>query len=137
VRASISNRQREVRVKVRLLQSQLDRALKRLPRPLPDSVEAIEIALVDRATMAKVHADFLGDPSETDVITFPYGEILVCPAVAEQAAPEHGHSVHDETLLYALHGILHLAGYDDTTPAARREMHAAQDKLLKKTLAAR
>jgi probable rRNA maturation factor len=135
VRASISNRQDDIRVKVRLLQSQLDRALKLLPRPLPDSVEAIEIVLVDRATMAQVHLDFLGDASETDVITFPYGEILVCPAVAYDASLALEMTLHDEVLLYALHGILHLTGYDDTTPEARREMHEAQDKLLKKVLA--
>jgi probable rRNA maturation factor len=135
VRASISNRQAEVRVKVRLLQSRLERALKLLPRPLPGSVDAIEVVLVDRATMAQVHHDFLGDPTETDVITFPYGEILVCPAVAYDASLALEATLHDEVLLYALHGILHLAGYDDTTPDARREMHEAQDKLLKKVLA--
>jgi probable rRNA maturation factor len=135
VRASISNRQAEVRVKVRLLQSQLDRALKLLPRPLPRGVEALEIVLVDRATMAEVHGDFLGDPTETDVITFPYGEILVCPAVAYDASLALEATLDEEVLLYALHGILHLTGYDDTTPAARVEMHDVQAELLKKVLA--
>ena len=135
MRASISNRQAEVRVKVRLLQSRLDRALKLLPRPLPRGVEALEIILVDRKTMAEVHGDFLGDPTETDVITFPYGEILVCPAVAYDASLALGATLDEEILLYALHGILHLAGYDDVTPDLRRQMHEAQDKLLKKVLA--
>ncbi len=80
--------------------------------------------------MAQVHGSFLGDPTETDVITFPYGEILVCPAVAREQAPRYAVSVHDEILLYALHGLLHLAGYDDTTTALARVMDAAQRKLL-------
>jgi probable rRNA maturation factor len=124
-----------VPLKVRPLRSRLERALTLLPRPLPAGLEAIDIVLVDRATMAQVHADFLGDPSETDVITFPYGEILICPAVAQEQAPTHGVAIDDEVLLYALHGILHLTGYDDTTPGVRRKMHAAQDELLKKVLA--
>jgi probable rRNA maturation factor len=91
---------------------------------------AIDIVLVDRATMTRVHADFLGDATETDVITFPYGEILVCPAVAADRARELGVAFADEVLLYALHGLLHLAGYDDTTPRLAKLMAAAQEKLL-------
>jgi probable rRNA maturation factor len=102
-----------------------------LPRPLPAGLKEIQIVLVDRTTMAQVHGAFLGDVTETDVITFPYGEILVCPAVARDQAPAHHASLEDEILLYALHGILHLTGYDDTTPAQARTMATAQAKLLK------
>jgi probable rRNA maturation factor len=105
-----------------------------LPAPLPADIEAIEIILVDRATMATVHGDFLGDWTETDVITFPYGEILVCPAVAREQAPSHGQETDREILLYALHGILHLVGYDDTTPAEAQKMAEAQDKLLRRVI---
>ncbi len=122
-------------MQVRRLRSQLDRALTLLPRPLPASVEAIEVVLVDRATMAHVHADFLGDATETDVITFPYGEILVCPAVAQDAALVQEMAVHDEVLLYALHGVLHLCGYDDRSPDDAAEMVLAQDELLRQALA--
>jgi len=84
--------------------------------------------------MARVHGDFLGDSSETDVITFPYGEILVCPAVARDRAADYGLEAEEEVLLYALHGLLHLAGYDDTTPEAARSMASAQTRLLKRVL---
>jgi probable rRNA maturation factor len=135
VRVSISNRQTEVPLKVRRLRSRLERALTLLPRPLPGDLGAIDIVLVDRAAIARAHADFLDDPTETDVITFPYGEILVCPAIAREQAPAHGAALDDEVLLYALHGILHLTGYDDTTVKAAREMVQAQEALLKKVLA--
>jgi probable rRNA maturation factor len=91
--------------------------------------------LVDRATMARVHGDFLGDPTETDVITFPYGEILICPAVARKQAPVQGLSVEREVLLYGLHGLLHLVGYDDATPASRNRMEAEQKRLLRRVTA--
>jgi len=81
--------------------------------------------------MARVHGDFLSDSSETDVITFPYGEILVCPAVARDRAGEFDLGVDEEILLYALHGLLHLAGYDDTTLELAKEMAQAQARLLK------
>ena len=73
----------------------------------------------------------MDDPTETDVITFPYGEILVCPAVAHDRAREYKLKPDDEVLLYGLHGLLHLAGYDDTTPKLAKEMAAAQEKLLR------
>ena len=110
----------------------LNAALPLLPRPLPPELSEIEIVLVDRATIARVHGQFMDDPTETDVITFPYGEILVCPAVAHDRARELKLKPDDEVLLYALHGLLHLAGYDDTTPKLAKEMAAAQDILLKK-----
>jgi probable rRNA maturation factor len=130
----LSNQQNEVRLPVRPLLRQLKAALAVLPRPLPGHVTEVSFVLVDRATMARVHADFLGDPTETDVITFPYGEIVVCPAVAREQAPRHGLNVEEETLLYALHGLLHLTGYDDTTPQEARKMARAQGGLLKRVL---
>ncbi len=117
---------------MRPLLQRLRASLAFLPRPLPEELEEIEFILIDRATMGRVHADFLGDPAETDVITFPYGEILVCPAVAQDRAAEFGHAVEQEVLLYCLHGLLHLTGYDDTAPRLAKEMAAAQMELLEK-----
>ena len=130
----LSNQQSEIAVQVRPLRRRLESALPLLPRPLPAELTDIAFVLVDRATMSRVHGDFLGDPSETDVITFPYGEILVCPAVAHDQAQGYGLATQDEVLLYCLHGLLHLAGYDDTKPKLAREMAEAQEKLLKRVL---
>ena len=124
-----------MRVRVRLLQSQLERALKLLPRPLPPDVASIEVVLLDRAAMTQVHGDFLGDATVTDVITFPYGEILVCPSVAQDAALTLGLKLHEEVLLYILHGVLHLTGFDDKEPGSAREMTQAQEELRRRVLA--
>ncbi len=135
MRVRLSNQQSEVPLKVLPLQQLFKRALPLLPRPLPAELTEIEVVFVDRATMAQVHGTFLDDATETDVITFPYGEILVCPAVARDQAPSYGAALENEILLYALHGLLHLAGYDDTTPAAARAMYRAQSKLLRQVTA--
>ena len=117
-------------MRVRPLQRLLEAALPRLPRPFSPDLAKIEVVLVDRATMARVHADFLGDPAETDVITFPYGEIVVCPAVAREQGARFGLEVGHEVLLYAIHGLLHLAGYDDRTEKEAREMARIQRRIL-------
>jgi probable rRNA maturation factor len=131
----LSNQQSETAVRVRPLLQRLKAAIPLLPRPLPAELGEVQFILVDRATMARVHGDFLGDPTETDVITFPYGEIVVCPSVARDRAGDFGLKVDQEILLYCLHGLLHLSGYDDTTPKLAKEMEAAQAVFLKQVLA--
>ena len=81
--------------------------------------------------ISRVHGEFMGDASTTDVITFPYGEILICPAVAQERVHPHRLGLEDEVLLYALHGLLHLAGYDDRKLVDARKMSRAQMHLLR------
>jgi probable rRNA maturation factor len=98
------------------------------------SLLGIEIAVLGARAMAKVHRDFLGIPGSTDVITFPYGEILVCAPVAAERAREFGHDTTTELALYAIHGLLHLSGHDDISPAQEKRMTTAQEKILSAVL---
>ena len=90
----------------------------------------IGIAVVDDPTITKVHAEFLGDDSPTDVISFMLdyspsrleGEVVASAETAIARAPEFDWSPEEELLLYVIHGVLHLVGYDDTTPKARKTM---------------
>ena len=100
------------------------------------ALPAVEITILGARAMAKVHRDFLGIPGATDVITFPYGEILVCAPVAAERSREFGHDTTTELALYAIHGLLHLSGYDDTTSALAARMSAAQERILAKSLSA-
>lgn len=95
----------------------------------------VEISILGARAMARVHREFLGIPGATDVITFPYGEILVCAPVAADRAREFGQDTTAELALYIIHGLLHLSGHDDTTPAKAGRMAAAQEKILQKVLA--
>jgi probable rRNA maturation factor len=98
------------------------------------SLPGIEITVLGARAMARVHRDFLGIPGPTDVITFPYGEILVCAPIAAERAREFGHDTTTELALYAIHGLLHLSGLDDTTAAQEKRMAAAQEKILASVL---
>ena len=91
----------------------------------------VEISILGSRAMAKVHRDFLNIPGATDVITFPYGEILVCAHIAAARAPEFGHSTTQELALYIIHGLLHLSGFDDLTPPEAEKMAATQQEILK------
>ena len=105
-------------------------AARRLGGPLA-SLSIIEISVVGTRAMARVHRDFLKIPGPTDVITFPYGEILVCAPIAAARAGEFALSITDEIALYMIHGLLHLAGYDDIRPADAARMAREQERILK------
>ena len=83
----------------------------------------VNVTLIDDAEIARVHAQFMDDPSPTDVITFPYGEegeILISVETAERQSAEYQVSFEREVALYLVHGPLHLGGYDDQDDAAQR-----------------
>lgn len=90
----------------------------------------LEISLLDDEEMGRVHRDFLGDDAPTDVITFQHGEILIGWEVAKRQALEFGESWEREVALYGLHGMLHLAGYNDIQDDEREEMRLRQEELL-------
>lgn len=81
-----------------------------------------------------MHRDFFNDDTPTDVITFPYGEILVCPEIARQQGKRWKHSTEIETLLYGIHGMLHLAGFDDIQDRDFEKMRLTQEKVLRQVL---
>lgn len=100
---------------------------------LPDLTE-VEVSLVDDATIADVHGEFMDDPTPTDVITFHHGEILVSVDTARREGPGHGNSPEAETLLYIIHGLLHLNGHTDLREPDRTAMHREQESILHRVL---
>ena len=50
--------------------------------------------------------------------------------MAAQRAAEYQWTPHEELILYLVHGLLHLCGYDDLTPAERRIMRAREKEIL-------
>jgi probable rRNA maturation factor len=89
----------------------------------------ISLAVVNDRTIAELNERFLDHQGPTDVISFALedqtaaragtidGEIVVSAETAIRAAGRFGTSMQYELLLYAIHGTLHLTGYDDLTAA--------------------
>ena len=98
----------------------------------------LSLAFMTDAKLAKLHADFLDDPTTTDVITFEgepafgvAGEICVSADTAATYSKTNDRDFSEELTLYVVHGWLHLAGYDDLQPAKKRNMRAAEARALK------
>jgi len=102
----------------------------------------LSVVFLTDPALARLHADFLADPSPTDVITFEgnpalgvAGEICVSADAARRQAARPG-AFPAELMLYVIHGWLHLAGYDDLQPAKKRVMRRAEARALGLLLAA-
>lgn len=85
--------------------------------------------------IADLHLRFMNIPGPTDVLSFagdyPYlGDVAVSYETACRQANEMGHPVLREIAYLALHGFLHLVGYDDLTDDDQRCMLARQDELI-------
>ncbi len=99
----------------------------------------IEVAFIDEPSIQRLHYDYLQDPSSTDIITFDLGlspeqirlgALYICPEVAERHASKFKTSTQKEAQRLIAHGILHLLGYDDHSPADRRRMRRREKKIL-------
>jgi probable rRNA maturation factor len=90
----------------------------------------IFIWLISDRRMEFLHRKFLGQSGSTDVLTFQHGEIFISVDTARRNARAFGNSLLRELKLYIVHGLLHLHGFDDQTPAEARKMKTAQEKIL-------
>lgn len=136
IAVEVSDRQRTLRLGSRWLVGIVRRALAR------QGIAAAEIGilLVDDAGIAELHERWLDVPGPTDVITFDLadetagdrlqGDIVVSTETAARTARTLGWSPRHEAAYYVIHGLLHLAGYDDHTAADRRAMRARERVLL-------
>jgi len=129
------NNQRQI---IGVPRRRLTRLLRLAAPPEWDAAE-LSVAVVDAEQMKALNRCYTGRQRETDVLAFPLadasdpmvGEVVVCATVAQDEAAARGVPAEDELALYVLHGMLHLLGYDDHTPAARRKMYAREAELLK------
>lgn len=134
IAVDVSDRQDVLRVSRRWLDRIVRAALR------AEGVERAEIgvSLVDDRRIAAVHRRWLGVAGPTDVITFDLsagvgpraaglaGDLVVSTETARRMARAVGWTPHRELAYYVVHGLLHLAGYDDHSPADRRAMRSRE-----------
>ena len=91
----------------------------------------------------ELNRSFRNVDTVTDVLTFPawegeislaadgyLGDIMICYERAKEQAQEYGHSLERELSFLAVHGVLHLLGYDHMTEADEQRMRARQTLIL-------
>jgi probable rRNA maturation factor len=102
-----------------------------LPQSRLNHLEQIEATILSNRAIAKIHGEFLKDRAPTDVITFPYGEILIGAGIVSKNAERFGHTATEEAALCVIHGLLHLAGWRDQTAQEAKVMAEKQEQIFK------
>jgi probable rRNA maturation factor len=112
----------------------------------------LSLLFVDEDTISRLNGRFMDAHGPTDVLAFPIddpgaaasgvdvsrpeaaplllGDVVVCPAVAERQAPDHGASYDDELALLVVHGVLHVLGHDHAEVDETARMQARERELL-------
>lgn len=136
--AAVSNLQRKVRVSPRRLRATALAALRALGRGDRD----VHVSVVDDPAIRRLNARYLRTRKTTDVLAFDLhapgpsrlmGEVIVCADTARRQARRLGVSVALELDLLVVHGLLHLAGWDDHEPREARLMHEREREILAET----
>jgi probable rRNA maturation factor len=102
---------------------------------------SLSLAFVDNERIRDVNRRFLKHDFATDVLSFlledgidrVFGELVISTEFAAGEAKKRRISVEQELLRYVAHGILHLLGYDDVTPAKKRAMWRRQEAYLRRS----
>ncbi len=118
---------------------------------------SINLKICNREEIQNLNKKFRNIDKETDVLSFPnlnfvdkkidnkalseeldqetglvsLGDIVICKEIAKSQAKEYGHSYKRELCFLALHGLLHLIGYDHENKEEEQEMMEKAEGILK------
>lgn len=113
------------------------------------SVIECSVSFVDNERIREINRDYRGKDVATDVISFALddddsdvslmpsdmthhlGDIIISIDKAKEQAQAYNHSFEREIGFLALHGFLHLNGYDHMSEEEEKEMFSLQDEILK------
>lgn len=104
----------------------------------------LTLVITDDTTMQQYNRDYRGVDAPTDVLSFEnvvdqefpglednyLGDIVIAYPTAEKQAQHKGHQTSQELALLAVHGALHLLGYDHDTAESKDQMWQAQREVL-------
>jgi probable rRNA maturation factor len=109
----------------------------------------VSITFVDNETIQEINREYRSIDKPTDVISFALeemgeneveivgedlprvlGDIIISIPKAREQAEEYGHSFMRELGFLAVHGFLHLLGYDHETPEDEKKMFTRQEEIL-------
>ena len=119
------------------------------------SMVSVSINFVSGEEIHNLNRTFRDTDRETDVLSFPnlnkgcsqslkefdsernfddkklfLGDIVICKKIAYAQAKEYGHSKQREVCFLALHGLLHLLGYDHIKREDEKIMMAKAEEIL-------
>lgn len=109
----------------------------------------MSLSFVDKNEIQEINRDYRGKDVPTDVISFALndetdeieilgleeeintlGDVIICVEIAKEQAQEYNHSFDREIGFLAVHGLLHLLGYDHMEEDDEKIMFSKQEEIL-------
>ena len=99
----------------------------------------VSLAFIDDKEMRRLNRNYRKKDKTTDVLSFAgegddhdfFGEIVISPAQIKKQAKENGNTFQGELIFILVHGLLHLAGYNDETEKDRIKMIKLGERFIK------
>ena len=95
--------------------------------------DVISLEYKPESSLSFDEEDLVDDPDLAEVLTefdAYIGELFISVDKAREQAQEYGHSFEREMGFLAVHGFLHINGYDHYTPQEEKEMFSLQEEIL-------
>jgi probable rRNA maturation factor len=105
----------------------------------------VALLLTSDARLRELNHSYRGIDEATDVLSFALteseepdcpesrralGDIVISVPRAHRQAAEYGHSLERELVFLAVHGMLHLLGYDHQTETERAAMRLLEERVM-------
>lgn len=108
------------------------RILKKSVATLKFELTELSVAFLSESEMRRVNKIYRGVDAPTDVLSFSYGEILLCPDyIKKKYKTTSAKQYAKQAKLLFAHGILHIAGYGHSTKRDESAMRVLEEKLVK------
>ena len=109
------------------------RSLNKSFRDVDAVTDVLSFPTVDNAERKVLDVkDFAPTAINPDTHKLNIGDVIICQERAIEQAAEFGHSLKREMSFLALHGLLHLLGYDHVESADEEQMTRLQNEILTK-----
>lgn len=127
---AVSNLNKKHRINEKSIVKIVANILKILKR---SSNTKLDVVFLSNRTIRPLNKRYKGADRVTDVLSFDLGscgQILISSDMALKNSRTFNTTLEKELVLYVIHGILHLLGYDDEKSKARAKMFKKQDSIL-------
>jgi len=134
IRVDIKDMQKKIKVDRKFIRRVVRETLKREAKG-----GEVSIVLTDNEYIRELNLKYRSVDRATDVLAFPMdeeilGDIVISVEKAKEQALVYRKSLKNEVGRLVIHGILHLIGYDDSSRASLKKMHAREEEILKEIL---
>jgi probable rRNA maturation factor len=126
---TVSRRRAGARIEAAALIKVVRRTRKLIPRRRAD-LDELDIAIVSDQEIKTLNKKYRRQNKATDVLSFDHGQIVISYDTAKRQAKQQGQAIRTELNLLAVHGFLHILGFDHVRRPDKLEMAKLETSIL-------